>query len=195
MSAVRSGAFKGMGHSPVSRSVECRVRGGGQSPVRPLYSKLIPLRTVVSMLEGSVFHHLYSNPTAGSVPAGQWVQSRGSTRAVGYPGGNRQPLSETAARQTGGSQTVDDAVELHKDLSVGRKTYLTRSNQTHRPVCQPSLLIKTSVSMSLKSYSRTSRDSHVAINCIRICMFTISPPHTPRPPTPLCNKGSDSVQP
>lgn len=116
-------SFQGDGSLPCQSVGRVQGKwGGGQSPVRPLYSKLIPLRTVVSMLEGSVFHHLYSNPTAGSVPAGQWVQSRGSTRAVGYPGGNRQPLSETAARQTGGSQTVDDAVELHKDLSVGRKT-------------------------------------------------------------------------
>lgn len=41
----------------------------------PCTSKLIPLRTVASMFVGSVFHHLYSNPTAGSGPAGQWLQS------------------------------------------------------------------------------------------------------------------------
>lgn len=53
-----------------------------QLPVRPLYSKLIPLRTVVSMFAGSVFHHLYSYPRTGSVPAGQWVQSGETTRPI-----------------------------------------------------------------------------------------------------------------
>lgn len=43
-------------------------------PAIPLYSKLMPLRTVVSMLGGNTFHHLYSSPSTGSVPAGQLRQ-------------------------------------------------------------------------------------------------------------------------
>lgn len=43
-------------------------------PAIPLYSKLIPLRTVVSMLAGNMFHHLYSKPSTGSVPTGQLMQ-------------------------------------------------------------------------------------------------------------------------
>lgn len=65
--------------------------GERQLPVMPLYSKLIPLRTVVSMFVGSVFHHLYSNPTAGSVPAGQWLQSGGTTRCSHSAGRLRPP--------------------------------------------------------------------------------------------------------
>lgn len=60
-------------------------------PVMPLYSKLVPLRTVVSMFVGSVFHHLYSNPTTGSVPAGQWLQSGGTTDPCLQQEGCRHP--------------------------------------------------------------------------------------------------------
>lgn len=92
--SMRNGTFKGMHDivslffSDITIMKKCEVgrtegvQGADSSwhrerqlPVMPLYSKLIPLRTVVSMFVGSVFHHLYSNPTAGSVPAGQWVQS------------------------------------------------------------------------------------------------------------------------
>lgn len=75
----------------------------------PLYSKLIPLRTVVSMFEGSVFHHLYSNPTAGSVPAGQRLQSGGTTRstreAVATPTGavHPQTIANSGRQPKGGN--------------------------------------------------------------------------------------------
>lgn len=72
-----------------------------------------------------MFHHLYSNPTAGSVPAGQWVQPRGRKPKIHYPGANLQPLSETAARQTSGHQTVDDIVLWYKYTPEGLKTFNT----------------------------------------------------------------------
>lgn len=74
------------GHLPACRDTValrgdpgCPRRGqGGDSalslPAMPLYSKLMPLSTVVSMLGGRTFHHLYSKPSAGSVPSGHLRQ-------------------------------------------------------------------------------------------------------------------------
>lgn len=45
----------------------------------------MPLSTVVSMLGGSTFHHLYSKPSAGSVPSGQLRQA-GDRRQQPYRG-------------------------------------------------------------------------------------------------------------
>lgn len=84
-----------VGRAPVAvQRAENSQSGGRPLPVMPLYSKLIPLRTVVSMFVGSVFHHLYSNPTAGSVPAGQWLQSGGAVRSTHSAGRPQPPLLE-----------------------------------------------------------------------------------------------------
>lgn len=67
-------------------------------PAIPLYSKLMPLSTVVSMLGGSTFHHLYSSPSTGSVPAGQRMQP-GDTGDS--PAGGQRPRPPRGVRVPG----------------------------------------------------------------------------------------------
>lgn len=47
------------------------------SPFIPSHFELPTLKQDVFMFPGRIFHHLYSNPRAGSVPAGQALHSKG----------------------------------------------------------------------------------------------------------------------
>lgn len=47
------------------------------SPFIPSHFELPTLKQDVFMFPGRMFHHLYSNPRAGSVPAGQALHSKG----------------------------------------------------------------------------------------------------------------------
>lgn len=59
------------------RKTSTQQLGESGSPFIPSHFELPTLKQDVFMLPGRMFHHLYSNPRAGSVPAGQALHSTG----------------------------------------------------------------------------------------------------------------------
>lgn len=63
------------------------------SPFIPSHLELPTLKQDVFMFPGRMFHHLYSNPRAGSVPAGQALHSKGQrAQKISHSQGTCQTL-------------------------------------------------------------------------------------------------------